>query len=538
MTRDHTPHRPMPVEESILWKPLHDPHYVVASLQPADGGRRKIFVRQRVLGHVGALVRAHGRRAAGLLLGQLYTCSRSGAEYIVVESSTELKHVGDEADLLDHVKGALAEQATEHHGHFLGFADHAAHAIGWYHGVPTVEAKPPGAVAAIHKTLLARPWQTTLLVGEGADGSSGAFFLYDVVNSRWFYAPFYELPDHAAPANAAKPTVINWREYMTADTVVFTRVEPAHRGEDRDDSHPRMGVRRFLGSRALGDGTSGARHQAHADESEGPTLATPSPAASLAAHAPPNRESVQPLPAEAAPLADRPLAPVDGAAAASTIGHDRVTKHRSHDRRAVEKLAIVDDRAQRSVPLDGRPIDDAEDTAPGGDPARYIQLARAEGFFVAAQFPAVPEATRAETLWVLNEPYSGLLLTVVTTASEVVDATLHYNLQTDDAGLQRIPFPEHRDPETKTVYMREPCVDALRARCRRLRATNALRREWTVAPTLSLLTPAEWESVSGWEVATGSDIARVIRDLDAARLAEIPPGLRDQFHLTIPGAGA
>ena len=83
--RAHVARQPMPVEQSILWKPLRDPHYVVASLQIGDGGRRKVFVRQRVLARVESLVRSHGRRTFGILLGRLYQCSTSGVEYIVIE---------------------------------------------------------------------------------------------------------------------------------------------------------------------------------------------------------------------------------------------------------------------------------------------------------------------------------------------------------------------------------------------------------------------------------------------------------------------
>jgi hypothetical protein len=198
-----------------------------------------------------------------------------------------------------------------------------------------------------------------------------------------------------------------------------------------------------------------------------------------------------------------------------------------------EKLSIIDDRDQRTkVPSTGRQVEDHDDTMLGEAPARYLDLARAEGFFIAAQFDALSRLTPPETLWVLNEPYSGMLLTVVTTPTEVVDATLHYNLQTDDAGLQRTPFREHRDPESKTIYVRETCLEALRARCRRLRATQALLREWKVTPAMSFLTPTEWESlpmVQGGLAATAGAVA----DVNNARIAELPEGIRTQFHLAI-----
>jgi hypothetical protein len=123
-----------------------------------------------------------------------------------------------------------------------------------------------------------------------------------------------------------------------------------------------------------------------------------------------------------------------------------------------------------------------------------------------------------------------MLLVVAAANEEVIDASLHYNLHTDDAGLLRTPFPEHRDPDSRTVYVREACTDALRLRCRQLRASKALVREWKVSPTISFLTPGEWQSV-----ASSSGVARhgpaVVTELNDSRIADLPEGVRSQFHL-------
>ena len=106
--RDHKTRRPMPVDESILWKPLYDSHYVVASLQPADGGRRAIFIRQQALSRVQRLVHAFGRRASGLLLGQFYSCPDTGTNYLVIESLAELDAVPVEDEMAAGIGEALA----------------------------------------------------------------------------------------------------------------------------------------------------------------------------------------------------------------------------------------------------------------------------------------------------------------------------------------------------------------------------------------------------------------------------------------------
>jgi hypothetical protein len=520
--RDHATRRAIPTEQSILWKPVRDPHYVVASLQPNDGGRRKIFVRQQALGRVDALVRAHGRRTAGLLLGHFYICPITGADYVVIDSLVELNPVGDETAMLAAVADAVA----------AGVSGRDVHILGWYRGVPTVEAKPPVGTAEVHNSFFRQPWQTALVVGESMRGvSGGAFFLHDSTNSRWFYAPFYELPEHAPTPPQPKPTLVDWPQYMTSDNVVAAvrqRVAAIEMADVRPET-----------SRQTPHAAPDIRLIAE------PVTRRPGPPP------PPTRDVVDPATdtratiyraaraqdeaaLDAPPLSDRP-APRDvhGLADVAKPNHDRPTSRRRD--RSSEKLSIVDDSDQRmAAPSSGRVIRDEDDTRLGDEPGRYIELARSEGFFIAARFETASGVNPPETLWILNEPYSGLLLAVAATKSEIVDATLHYNLQTDDAGLQRVAFPEHRDPESKTVYMRETCTDSLRARCRRLRETNALLREWRVTPTMSFLTPAEWESIPSSAAGMGAGPDAISR-LNNARIAELPPGIRSQFHFDVPG---
>jgi hypothetical protein len=108
----------MPVEESIHWKPLRDPHYVVASLQPSDGGRRKIFVRQQVLARVETLVRVHAAPYRRATAWPVLSMLRDRLDYLVIESiriTTSL----DESEMAAKVAEALADRAKEHHAHFL-----------------------------------------------------------------------------------------------------------------------------------------------------------------------------------------------------------------------------------------------------------------------------------------------------------------------------------------------------------------------------------------------------------------------------------
>ena len=88
--RDHVTRRPMPVEQSILWKPLRDSHYVVASLQPADSG---------------STLRLTGRGAAGQRGG------KSGDLYVHLRVAQHDRYVRDDHDLVTEVPISIAQAA-------------------------------------------------------------------------------------------------------------------------------------------------------------------------------------------------------------------------------------------------------------------------------------------------------------------------------------------------------------------------------------------------------------------------------------------
>ena len=129
------------------------------------------------------------------------------------------------------------------------------------------------------------------------------------------------------------------------------------------------------------------------------------------------------------------------------------------------------------------PAPDVEDTTASDGPYRYLALARREGFELSQKIERdSPELS--ETVWLMHEKESGLRLIIVTTDDGVREASLHYNLRTEDDSLLESTAPEHRDVESRTIYGSEDCLDGLRARCRRLRATGALVRDWKVSPTV------------------------------------------------------
>lgn len=131
---------------------------------------------------------------------------------------------------------------------------------------------------------------------------------------------------------------------------------------------------------------------------------------------------------------------------------------------------------------------DLEDTMATDPPYRFLALAGREGFVVIAK-PECGNSDHSE-FWLLDEPDSGILLTVVTSDRAVYEAILHYNLRTEDDALLQDTAPEHRDLDSRTIYVRESAVQHFRARCRRLRASGRLVRDWKVSPPIDLPHPS------------------------------------------------
>src|SRR5688572_5878151 len=205
-----------PVSASIHWKPLRDPHYVVASLQPDDGGRRQIFAKQAVLARLHGLARHGGGQLLGLLLGRSFDCPETGTKYVLIEALGETAPTPP----VDGMITAAIEQLIRRHAN-----DSALACVGWYSAGPSAARLAP-TQAAIHTAYFKDPWQTALVIAD--NGGAGAFFLRDALASRWFHAPFYEVTEQQRKHGSAKPTCTAWPTYLTTETVVpFVPAEAA-----------------------------------------------------------------------------------------------------------------------------------------------------------------------------------------------------------------------------------------------------------------------------------------------------------------------
>jgi len=207
-----------PVGISILWKPLRDPHYVVASLQPGGGGLRQIFAPQSTLNELQTLARGNPEHAmAGLLLGKRLDCSLNLTPYILIESHVHVALSSlDERGIAEEIRALVAQAARRRK---------PAEVLGWFCTSRSRDAAVSPIHAAVHAACFADPWQTILTFANA--GKAGAFFLRDARAGRWFHAPFYEVTDSKLGSRAPRPTCVAWPAYLTTATVVPLDVEPA-----------------------------------------------------------------------------------------------------------------------------------------------------------------------------------------------------------------------------------------------------------------------------------------------------------------------
>ena len=551
---EHVRRQAMPVATSVHWKPLRDSHYVIASLQPGGGGRREIFITQAILSRILSLASAPpGVEVRGLLIGRRFDDTLSPARYNLIDAMVEVaaSRPGE---------NALAAAIAKHSPRHRGFDN--SEVLGWYYRNGTSEARMSEPIARAHVDSFPNPWQAALVLSD--NWQSGAFFLADSTERRWYRAPFYEITQSKAGKRAEKPTCVAWQEYLTADRVVYiepprTIYQTPERGaavvatatptaaipqqewpakslaltsalkkagdatkrlvadtlarkaadvRDTLSSSAKSAVReasatvkvssdRISELRAARAARAAERRVAEREaRAEAERQAAKALAERLAVREREEREAAERRRTQR-PAAEQPVAiPTTQTADKKVIDVVVTPDTELVERQAAEALAKKQ-AAQMTKPALGEVVDE-DDTTARDRPYRYLALARREGFVVDASYErGIPD--HPETLWVLNEPETGLLLTVVTSDSEVREAILQYNLHIDDAEILEAAPPEERDLTSGTLYFREPCANRLRARVRRLRATGALEREWKVGH--QGIGPDDWGLVQGIHLA-------------------------------------
>ena len=326
-----------PAGISILWKPLRDPHYVVASLQPGGGGLRQIFVQQSTLRELQALARNPEQSIAGLLLGRRLDCSVTSTPYVLIESHVDVTLSSlDERVIAGEIQALRGKVARRK----------SIEVLGWFCANRSPGAAVSPAHAAIHSACFEERWQTILNFANG--GKAGAFFLYDYSAARWFHAPFYEVTDTKPASRAPRPTCVAWPAYLTTADIVPLATEPVS-PPPRDSlgvARPAARVRRAPASDPLagvGRAAEAARRSAlDLAKSLGGVAAKTSREAS---------ETIERIRAERAAIAARRKAEADA---------DRVRAEQQRAKEAAERRAAREDAKRREAELEKQRAAEAE----------------------------------------------------------------------------------------------------------------------------------------------------------------------------------
>jgi hypothetical protein len=208
--------RTMPVADSILWSPT-----VGGTNRPAP----LMFFAQHTLRKI------HDRLASvpnglgmGLLAGRRYTCSRSGAQFVVIDGALPLPVLAAE----DEPAEALAE----------GIRSAAAgiEILGWYRGHSFSDAALTPADVEVQSELFAdRP---CIVVVVSAGGEAGGVFRHSGSPAWPVEAlPFYEWLAEPASTDGPRPTMLGWRNYRTNEPVIRSAT-PLATGVSERGVHP------------------------------------------------------------------------------------------------------------------------------------------------------------------------------------------------------------------------------------------------------------------------------------------------------------
>ena len=204
---------PLPVERSVLWKPLPDSYHLLASMMRSTEDQALLFITQRAFLQVERhLCSAPELELGGFLGGQLCECPRTHRRYSIVNTVVPFADVGDP------IGSRVTPRAFETVQRRL--AAHGLSMIGWYRNTIGLGLQLLPDDVETHLAYFNEPWQTTLLIVPNASRPKGAFFTYDQRVGRGYCIPFYELFDeHAAESNRLARTCVGWTTYVASAPV-------------------------------------------------------------------------------------------------------------------------------------------------------------------------------------------------------------------------------------------------------------------------------------------------------------------------------
>lgn len=191
--------RIMPVPDSVLWT-------------PAIGGAQRpaplMFFAQHTLRKIHDwLASVPNGLGMGLLAGRSYTCSRSGAQFVVIDGALPLPALAAEDEPIE----ALADGVRK--------AAPGIEIFGWYRAHSFGDAALTPADVEAHSALFGN--RPCIVAVVAAGGKAGGVFRYSSSPAWPVEAlPFYEwLGEPALRPDGPKPTILNWRNYRASEPV-------------------------------------------------------------------------------------------------------------------------------------------------------------------------------------------------------------------------------------------------------------------------------------------------------------------------------
>lgn len=189
----------MPIADSILWSPaIGGAHRPAPLMFFAQHSFRKIQDR---------LASAPNGLGMGLLAGRRYTCSRSGAEFVVIDGALPLPVLAAEDEPTEVLTEGIRSVAA------------GIEIVGWYRGHSFSDAALTPADVKVPSELFGdRPG---IVVVVAAGGEAGGIFRRSSSPAWPVEAlPFYEWLAEPANTDGPKPTMLGWRNYRTSEPVV------------------------------------------------------------------------------------------------------------------------------------------------------------------------------------------------------------------------------------------------------------------------------------------------------------------------------
>lgn len=211
--------RLMPVADSILWSPTAGGTHRPAPLMFfAQHTLRKIHERLATLPN---------GLGVGLLAGRRFTDGRSGAQFVIIDGALPLPVLPSEDEAAQSLAQGLRGAAA------------GIEVVGWYRSHSFADAALTPSDVEAQSELFGERTDSAIVMVVAAGGEAGAVFRQSG-NPAWPVEalPLYEWLAEPAKIDGPKPTMLNWRNYHSAEPVIRAGTPAALEFQAKERSTP------------------------------------------------------------------------------------------------------------------------------------------------------------------------------------------------------------------------------------------------------------------------------------------------------------